>query len=85
MNNLERARRIVKAVDATFESSERLRLSQWNAPDERVEIIASIIAAELGAVAKDAQREEAKWWFDSWDGEQIHGCSERLKELGIES
>lgn len=39
------------------------------------------LVCERGRLIREARLAEAEWWFDSWDGEQIHGCSERLAAL----
>jgi hypothetical protein len=50
--------------------------------DVRIEVESLIPQpSALDRLLAEARLEEAEWWYEAWDGEQIHGCSERLAEL----
>jgi len=38
----------------------------------------SVVLAER---EREVRLQEAEWWFDNWDGENIPGCMERLAKL----
>ena len=41
------------------------------------------ITTDQASALREIRLEEAEWWYENWDGYgEIHGCSERLDELG---